>query len=60
MWDAQFSPDEGGEGQATCEDGEHLPFVALVAARMAATAQAFLKDGRQRSLHLHPGGMLPV
>jgi len=60
MWDAAFSPDEGAEGVATCEDGEHLPFVAFVAARMADAVQRFLKDGEQISSHLHPGGILRV
>lgn len=56
MWDALFTVDGGGEGQATCEDGEHLPFIAGVAAQMAALAQSFLASGAQRSCHLRPGG----
>jgi molybdopterin/thiamine biosynthesis adenylyltransferase len=60
MWDPVFVPDEGGEGEATCEDGEHLPFVALVAAKMAALVQQWLKDGTQRSVHLHPSGMVEI
>ena len=60
MWDAQFSIDAGGEGQATCEDGEHLPFIAMVSARMAMAVQRFLAEGEQISAHLHPGGMVAV
>lgn len=60
MWDEVFSIDGGGEGQATCEDGEHLPFIAVVAARMATVVQRFLKDGSRDSMHLHPGGMVGV
>ena len=60
MWDEVFSIDEGAAGQATCEDGEHLPFIAVVAARMAMVVQRFLKDGERDSLHLHPGGMVRV
>ncbi len=60
MWDPIFGIDEGGEGQATCEDGEQLPFIAGVSARMAAAIQHFLADGSQRSEHLHPGGVIAL
>lgn len=60
MWDGAFVPDEGAEGEATCEDGEHLPFVALTAARMAALVQEWLTSQKQRSIHLHPNGMIEV
>lgn len=60
MWDEHFSPDEGGEGQATCEDGEHLPFLMTVSARMAHTVQRYLADGTRSSEHLHPGGIIKI
>jgi len=60
MWTSAFTIDGGGEGQATCEDGEHLPFIAQVSAHMAAIAQRFLTDGTQRSFHLHPGGVIAL
>jgi predicted ThiF/HesA family dinucleotide-utilizing enzyme len=61
MWDEVFAIDgDGAPGQATCEDGEHLPFIALVAARMAMAVQGFLRDGERTSVHLHPGGILTV
>lgn len=60
MWDAQFTIDEGGEGEATCEDGQHLPFIAIVAGFMAQAAQRFLSEGEQRSLHLHPEGVMVI
>jgi len=60
MWDETFSADEGAEGVATCEDGEHLPFIAFVTSRIADAVQRFLKDGEQVSSHLHPGGILIV
>jgi molybdopterin/thiamine biosynthesis adenylyltransferase len=45
-WDERFEPDaEGAEGQATCEGGEHLPFIALVSAVLARTVQRFIEDG---------------
>ena len=60
MWDEVFSIDADGEGQATCEDGEHLPFIAVVAARMAMAIQEYLRDGTKRSVHLHPGGLIAL
>ena len=45
-WAERFTPDpEDHAGQATCEDGAHLPLVALVAATLARTVQDFLKAG---------------
>lgn len=48
-WDERFTPDEeGAPGQATCEDGEHLPFLSLVAATVARIVQEFLATGARR------------
>lgn len=60
LWSPHFTPDEAGEGAATCEDGEHLAFVARVAAQLAAVAQAFLRDGRREAWHLFPAGQTRV
>lgn len=60
MWDAAFTIDQGGDGQATCEDGEHLPFIVRAAAQMAATLQQFLRTGTQVSCHLHAAGMIEI
>ncbi len=60
MWDGLFTIDEGGEGEATCEDGAHLPFIAAAAAQLALTLQRFLEDGTQHSCHLHPGGVVHI
>jgi len=49
-WTEDFVPDAEGEpGQATCENGDQLPFFALAAAQMALTVQAYLTDGIKRS-----------
>ncbi len=57
IWDAHFVIDDESEaGQATCEGGEHLPFIAVVAARLACCAQAFLATGAQPGFHIHPAG----
>jgi molybdopterin/thiamine biosynthesis adenylyltransferase len=60
MWDPAFTVDAGGDGVATCEDGEHLPFIALVAAKMAHALARFLKDGVQESAHVRPDGLTVV
>ena len=57
MWAPRFRIDEVELGGATCEDGEHLPFIALVAARMAHLIQQFLGEGVARDLHLRPDGL---
>ena len=56
VWTEDFRPDkEDVEGGATCEDGENLPFHAMVGAVMAEVVKAFLKDGTKRSWQLVPG-----
>jgi molybdopterin/thiamine biosynthesis adenylyltransferase len=48
-WDERFTPDrEDTAGQATCEGGEHLPLIGMVAATLARTIQDFVKDRSQR------------
>lgn len=55
-WDQHFTPDHETAGAATCEGGEHLPFIVTVAAILAKTAQQFLKTGQQRSYSVLPDG----
>jgi molybdopterin-synthase adenylyltransferase len=48
-WDERFVADEeGAPGQATCEGGEHLPLIALVASTLARTVQDFVDKGARR------------
>lgn len=57
VWDELFAiDDEPGEGAATCQGGEHLPFIVRVAAALAEVAQRFLEGGTRGSVQLHPGG----
>ena len=59
MWAEDFVPDaEGADGEATCIDGEHLPFFAAAAAYLAIEAQQFLKTGKKRSFQLTPAGVV--
>lgn len=57
IWSEDFVIDaEGAEGQATCEDGEFLPFIAVTAAYVARSAQLFLEKGRRVGYTVHPSG----
>jgi hypothetical protein len=48
-WDERFVADaEDHAGQATCEGGEHLPFIGLLGAALARTVQDFVKGGQRR------------
>ncbi|MDF2695015.1 MAG: Sulfur carrier protein adenylyltransferase ThiF [Labilithrix sp.] len=48
-WDERFVADEEStEGAATCEGGEHLPLIALVASTLARTVQDFVSHGTRR------------
>jgi molybdopterin/thiamine biosynthesis adenylyltransferase len=45
-WDERFAPDrEDSEGQATCEGGEHLPMIGVLASTLAREIQSFVRDG---------------
>lgn len=57
-WDERFAPDEeGAPGQATCEGGEHLPLIALVASTLARTVQAFVATGARRDAMISLSGV---
>ncbi|RKH67709.1 HesA/MoeB/ThiF family protein [Corallococcus llansteffanensis] len=60
-WDERFVPDaEDTQGQATCEGGEHLPFLGLLAATLARAVQDFRKHGVKRDAFVHPTAVTPV
>lgn len=57
-WDERFVPDrEDVAGQATCEGGEHLPMIGLVAAALARTVQDFAKSGSRHDFQVSLSGM---
>lgn len=59
MWSEHFEADaEGEDGEATCVDGEHLPFFAAAAAYTAIEAQRFLDTDKKRSIQLTPTGIV--
>lgn len=58
VWEPQFEiDDEDGPGAATCEDGEHLPFIALVSSLLATSVRRFIRDGKRVGFHVHPSGV---
>jgi hypothetical protein len=61
VWDEKFViDDEGAQGQATCEDGAFLPFIAIVSAYIARSAQVFLAEGEKVGFIVKPDGALRV
>lgn len=52
VWTEHFTADSGGAGQATCEDGENLPFHGFAGAFIAEVAQHYLRTGEKRSWQL--------
>lgn len=61
IWDESFTvDDEPSAGAATCENGEFLPFIALVSACLAYSVQRFLQNGRKISFHVTPAGVVKL
>jgi len=61
VWDAGFEiDDEGAGGAATCEDGEHLPFISITASFLAHSARLFLSNGKQTGYQINPQGVFAV
>ena len=57
-WDERFVPDrEDVAGQATCEGGEHLPMIGVVAATLARAIQDFVRDGARRDYLISLSGV---
>jgi molybdopterin/thiamine biosynthesis adenylyltransferase len=57
VWDERFVIDsEVGANAATCEDGAHLPFIAITSAYLARAAQEFLATGRKIGFEVNPAG----
>ena len=59
VWDAHFQiDDEPHDGAATCEDGRHLPFIAITAAYLASAVVRFLGDGGMSGYMVTPAGTI--
>ncbi|HZA13528.1 MAG TPA: ThiF family adenylyltransferase [Myxococcaceae bacterium] len=60
-WDERFQPDaEDTAGQATCEGGEHLPFIGQVAAALARIIQDFVERGARRDVMVTLAAVTPT
>jgi hypothetical protein len=59
VWSEHFVADQEGQpGQATCEDGQNLPFHGLAASLIAQIAKQYLADGTKQSWQLTPFAMV--
>lgn len=60
-WTERFAPDAEDEaGQATCEGGEHLPLIGLLAATLARIVQDHLTGGATRDAMVTLRAMTPT
>ena len=58
-WDERFTADEEATpGEATCEGGEHLPLIAMVATTLARTIQDFVRDGARHDAMVSLAGVV--
>lgn len=61
IWDQDFVvDDEDVTGAPTCEDGENLPFSALVASYLTMSVRDFVRTGRMVSYQIYPGGVTRI
>ncbi len=61
VWDEKFTIDDApAVGAPTCEDGEHLPFIAIVSAYLAKSAQIFLSTDKKVGFQMHAGGAVRI
>lgn len=60
-WNERFTADEeAAAGAATCEGGEHLPLIAMVASTLARTVQDFVATGARRDAMISLSGVAPT
>lgn len=61
VWDEGFRiDDEDGAGAPTCENGEHLPFLAIVSAHLAHVTKEFVTKGVKIGYQVTPGGTIRI
>lgn len=61
VWDEGFRiDDEDGAGAPTCENGEHLPFLAIVSAHLAHATKEFVAKGVKIGYQVAPGGTIRI
>lgn len=61
VWDEKFSIDDAPEeGTATCQEGEFLPFIALVSSYLAISLQVFLRKNKKSSFIVSPKNLIII
>jgi len=53
-WDESFIIDKETLGAATCENGEHLPFIVMTASFLAQAVKNFLTNGKHTNFQITP------
>lgn len=54
IWDENFEIQEGPIGAPTCENGDQLPFIAMVSAYITISAQEFLVNNKRYGFMISP------
>lgn len=61
IWDEYFFIDDETAGEAaTCENGEHLPFISVVSSYLAHASKLFLASGKKVGYSISPSGVISV
>jgi predicted ThiF/HesA family dinucleotide-utilizing enzyme len=60
VWDESFVVDDASGDGATCEDGEHLPFIAISAAYLAHAVKEFVLRGAKVGFSISPAGAVRI
>lgn len=60
LWDENFTIDDAEPGAATCEGGEHGPFILTAVGFLAYAAQRWLREGKKVGYHVYPSGATKV
>lgn len=60
IWDENFKIDEGQAGVPTCENGDQLPFIAVVSAFITRSAQEFLVSNKKFGYMISPQNVTMV
>lgn len=60
IWDEYFVIDDETGGAATCEDGEHLPFIGVTSSYLAHAAKTFLAKDSKIGFSISPAGAISI
>jgi len=60
VWDENFQIQDGPVGAPTCENGDQLPFIAVVSAYIARSAQEFLVSNKRYGYMISPKNVTRV